>query len=174
LAYKTNIERIVLNSIFRKGKNDNMALFKTFENDYSIELSRIDRRLWSFGGNFEYICKFRFINNLNIEITTTEIDMFGFIDAIYQYLEFNMIDITYSLNNTSLSNFSISFYKDIETNNHNMIISEYNSIIGSMINRLKITFDEDKLSEFLDLIYFTFLIDIDERGEMSSSLMELL
>lgn len=151
-----------------------MAIFNTINKDYIIELTRKDFKLWNTNKSFKYLCKILFKNNLNIpllEITTNEESIFNIIDCLNQFLEFNMGDIVIPINNmsTSLTQFIFKLERDFSGNMKNSIIfavGEYNSYHQQMIDRIKIQFDEESLYNFMDIMYFSFLIDIDSNRDI--------
>ena len=62
------------------------------------------------------------------------------------------------------------FYQILYINNIiNLSIVECNNFYKTNITRVKIDFNDDKLSEFIDLIYFTFLIDIDDGNLLDNN-----
>ena len=144
--------------------NDEMGKLKTINNDYTIIINRQDIKLWYTDTNFKYICKFSFINNLNIEVFSFQVpenDIYIMIDNIYQFLEYKMKNIIFNI-----SNYNIEF---IRNENIFMKIYEYSNIVNNIIPRITIEFDEDNLLEFVNLIYFCFLIDIDSCNMNNNS-----
>lgn len=151
-------------------KKSNLSLFISMDNDYIIEFERKPFILWSTETSFKYLCKFIFKNNLGItlfELITSEHDIFGLIENMYQFVEFGMYDIgfTFNQNNTTLNEFSFGFIRDNNDPNINYFkISEYNPIMETMINRVLIRLDDGYLFDFIYTIYKNFIEDIDECG----------
>lgn len=132
-------------------------------NDYKIILQRKDAKLWYSDNSFKFICKFNFkdiIGNSIFEIILNELDIFCLLDNMYQFLEFNMSDFFTSFNYNG-KNYIFKFEKSFHNkDNYIMTIFENNNIFNYKLDRIRIEFDENKLLEFVDLIYFTFLIDV--------------
>ena len=156
-----NIDNLILKNIynFSNLKEDNtMTRFTTLNNDYIIEMEREDNKVYRFENSFNYLCKFHIKNNLNtliLDILLNEKDIYVLLDSIYSYIEFNMIEIS-----IPVSNYLFNFERI--NNIINLSIVECNNFYKTNITRVKIDFNDDKLSQFIDLLYFTFLIDIDD------------
>lgn len=160
-----------------KVKDNEMASIKTTNKDYTLELIRNKSSIWNTENSFKYLCKISFKNNLNIlvlDLILSEIDVFCLVDSVYSFIEFNMFDISipcYSSKNINLNNYTISL-KRIQNypKDDNIVLSidEYNSIYNYSITRLQTIIDESNLIDILDLIYFIFLIDIDDRYDNMS------
>ena len=148
-----NIDNLILKNIysFSNLREDNsMTRFTTLNNDYIIEMERED--------TFNYLCKFHIKNNLDIlvlDILLNEKDIYVLLDSIYSFIEFNMHEIS-----IPVSNYLFNFERI--NNIINLSIVECNNFYKTNITRVKIDFNDDKLSQFIDLLYFTFLIDIDD------------
>lgn len=148
-------------------KKEDMAKLETLNKDYNIEIERKDFRLWSTNYSYRYLCKFYFKNNFGInilELTTCELDIFSLIDCMSQFYEDNLNDIAIHFNahNLNLEQFIFKFTRN-GNNNINLLISIYNPIYQIIINKLNIEFDEKKFLDFVDIMYFVFLIDIDNE-----------
>ena len=156
-----NIDNLILKNIysFSNLREDNtMTRFTTLNNDYIIEMEREDNKVYRFENSFNYLCKFHIKNNLNtliLDILLNEKDIYVLLDSIYSYIEFNMIEIS-----IPVSNYLFNFERI--NNIINLSIVECNNFYKTNITRVKIDFNDDKLSQFIDLLYFTFLIDIDD------------
>lgn len=156
-----NIDNLILKNIysFSNLREDNtMTRFTTLNNDYIIEMEREDNKVYRFENSFNYLCKFHIKNNLNtliLDILLNEKDIYVLLDSIYSYIEFNMKEIS-----IPVSNYIFNFERI--NNIINLSIVECNNFYKTNITRVKIDFNDDKLSQFIDLLYFTFLIDIDD------------
>lgn len=156
-----NIDNLILKNIysFSNLREDNtMTRFTTLNNDYIIEMEREDNKVYRFENSFNYLCKFHIKNNLNtliLDILLNEKDIYVLLDSIYSYIEFNMKEIS-----IPVSNYLFNFERI--NNIINLSIVECNNFYKTNITRVKIDFNDDKLSQFIDLLYFTFLIDIDD------------
>lgn len=152
-------------------KKEDMAKLETLNKDYIIEIERKDFKLWCTDYSYKYLCKFYFKNNFGIttlELTTCEIDIFVLIDNMCQFYENNLNEITIHFNasNLNLEQFIFRFSRN-ENGNYNLLISIYNPVYQIMINKLNIEFSEKKFLDFVDIIYFVFLIDIEDFDQYS-------
>lgn len=137
---------------------------KSLNNDYNIIFKRQESMLWYTDESLKYLCKIIFKNNLDIEvfnIITSEIDMFILIDNIFQFLDSNLNNTIVPIVSNKLINFNIVLKRNLDK--IYFIIEERNNQINLIFERIKIEFNEDTLLEFANKIYFTFLIDIDNR-----------
>lgn len=156
-----NIDNLILKNIysFSNLREDNtMTRFTTLNNDYIIEMEREDNKVYRFENSFNYLCKFHIKNNLDIlvlDILLNEKDIYVLLDSIYSFIEFNMHEIS-----IPVSNYLFNFERI--NNIINLSIVECNNFYKTNITRVKIDFNDDKLYQFIDLLYFTFLIDIDD------------
>ena len=163
-----NIDNLILKNIysFSNLREDNtMTRFTTLDNDYIIEMEREDNKVYRFENSFNYLCKFHIKNNLDIlvlDILLNEKDIYVLLDSIYSYIEFNMIEIS-----IPVSNYLFNFERI--NNIINLSIVECNNFYKTNITRVKIDFNDDKLSQFIDLLYFTFLIDIDDGNLLDNN-----
>lgn len=167
-----SIENLILLNMIDSGtckRGDNeVAIFRTLNNDYIIELTRNELSRWDTQSGSKYLCRLNFKNNLNIlvlELVTTENNISLFLESIYQYLEFNMNNITIPFNsiNSNFNSYQFNFIKNpLNPDNHILNILQYNPLSNSYIIRISIEFDEYRLSDFLNELYFIYLIDIDE------------
>ena len=156
-----NIDNLILKNIysFSNLREDNtMTRFTTLDNDYIIEMEREENKVYRFEDTFNYLCKFHIKNNLNtliLDILLNEKDIYVLLDSIYSFIEFNMHEIS-----IPVSNYLFNFERI--NNLITLSIIECNNFYKTNITRVKIDFNDDKLSQFIDLLYFTFLIDIDD------------
>lgn len=142
-----------------------MTRFTTLDNDYIIEMEREENKVYRFEDTFNYLCKFHIKNNLNtliLDILLNEKDIYVLLDSIYSYIEFNMKEISIPVSNYL---FNFERYYNLIT----LSIIECNNMYHSAITRIKTDFNDEKLSEFIDLIYFTFLIDIDDGNLLDNN-----
>lgn len=142
-----------------------MTRFTTLNNDYIIEMEREDNKVYRFENSFNYLCKFHIKNNLDIlvlDILLNEKDIYVLLDSIYSYIEFNMHEISIPVSNYL---FNFERYYNLIT----LSIIECNNMYHSAITRIKTDFNDEKLSEFIDLLYFTFLIDIDDGNLLENN-----
>lgn len=163
------LKNMYLANLIDKEDKPDMAIFKTINNDYIIELERKEVSIWNEDNNYKYLCTFIFKNSIGIpilQLTTSEEYIKNLLDVIYNYIEFNMFDIFTEFNGSNLNTnyFSFRFQKDTD-NSDNDILTVYQSNLydhNQLIPRIKIEFNSESLADFLNLIYFIFLIDIDD------------
>lgn len=140
-----------------------------------------------------YKCHIIFYNNLNIELLhliMSESEVFKILYNFNSYWPEGVYSIPLGSgyhSTTSLDNeysFMLDFdYKEYhETQNKisdqrertvvndkfYLFVHEYSSIHSQVINKFKIRFDEYKLIDFTDLLFFVFLIDIIDLPEYKS------
>lgn len=169
---KNNILMNLYNmNILTKGNND-MA---TFNHSFgTINFIREDTKLWYTDNSFKFLCKMIFKNTLGLnqlELILNELDISCILDCIYQFLDYNMKEIIASCKQIDRV-IHFTFY--IEEFKYYLIINEYNIINGISIPRLKISFlDRDDLIKFADIIYFIYLIDIDD-GTIQEDYLKIL
>ena len=150
-------------------KESEMSIFTSPMKDYTIEMERTPVSIWFTENSFKYFCKFTFKNNLGIkvlELTTTEEDITRFLENVYTAIEFGMSSIPehFNPNSSGLQMFSFMIDRDLAfLNSFTLTVLQYNPMNQVLIPRLKIDLPDDNFYEFLNLIYFSFLIDIDER-----------
>lgn len=142
--------------------DDSQSMYLTMENDYKIYLIRSKRR---FSSDYKYLCKLIFISNpMNqtiLELRLSEMNIFNMIDCITFYSEDNINDISISIPNSPDSSYYIHLY-----HNPNVYNNTYFEIVNFINRQIKLKFelDEESLSRFIDLLYFTFLFDIDTNN----------
>lgn len=172
----SNIENNILMNLYNmnilKRGNDDMA---TFNHSFgTINFIREDAKLWYTDSSFKFLCKMTFKNNLGLdqlELILNEIDISCLLDSIYQFLDYRMREIVLAFRQI---NKIIHFTFSIEGHKYYLTINEYNMINRFSIPRLKISFkDRDDLIKFADIIYFIYLIDIDD-GTIQEDYLKLL
>ena len=168
MQHEAKKRKLYTNLIDKEDKPD-MAIFKTINNDYIIELERKEVSVWNEDNNYKYLCTFIFKNSIGIpilQLTTSEEYIKNLLDVVYNYIEFNMNDIFTEFNGSNLNTnyFSFRFQKDIDNFNNNTLTVYQSNLYdhNQLIPRIKIEFDSESLADFLNLIYFIFLIDIDD------------
>lgn len=148
-----------------------MKTFITQDNDYIIELSK---RKSIFSSN-RTICNITFKNNLGniiLSLNLSDIELVNIIDNIYAYAEFGG-NIIYSIRNNNENNICYSigisseYFDDyselgtICTKSNRDIFTVYSYRDDSMIKLLQFNIS-DSLQYFCDLLYETFIEDIDD------------
>lgn len=170
----SNIELLTMMNLYQNGfinnKGENLSMtFETLNRDYTIELTRKNTILWNNENSFRYQCEFIFKNICDIEvlrIIVNEEDIMKLIDSVYSYIEFGMSDVYIFLNSYSINSDDYIFsFKNIE-NKIFFAIEYYNKFYDMKLPKLNIEFNDKKLNEFLEKLYYTFLIDIDTEDSL--------
>ena len=143
-------------------KEKDMANIFSLYNEYKILFCRKSLRFINYENSLlpRYMCKFQFFNRLNIlvlEINTSELDIYKLLDNMSQLSNYqlNQVCIPIETIDNQLQKFQFQFIR-INENKIQFSIIENNSIC-----RLTTFFDNNKYDDFMDVIYFIFLIDID-------------
>lgn len=151
-------------------KEDNThATFISEDNDIIIDMDRSVRKVFfSENNGFDYFCTLTFKNNLGVvlkQIVISELDVSILIDNIYNLLEGRMNEVYVHFNSYDSSCIDIAI--KIETN-ANMVqqsyyqtFTLYNYINQQLIPILNFNII-DNIVEFVELLYSTFLIDLDK------------
>lgn len=174
-----NISTNIMMNMYTQGslvKNDNeIARYLTANNEYVIELSRrpVEKIMWGDNNSYRYICTIAFKDLLGreiLELNMTEVDILIMIDNIEEFLADQMMDEW--LCDKIKSNDIFKLYKlhlNRPYNNHyisnpDYFISIFEFDKHTNIESLKISvyFNDNSLLDFIDIVYFTFLADIDE------------
>lgn len=166
-----SIESNILFNMYYQGsistnKGGNMGTFNSFNKDYIIEFERNSCKLWQ-QNSIGYICKFIFKNNIGVklfEVNTSVNDIFVLIDNMLQYDLNDMSEIVVPIFgiNSNMKMYNFTFLRNLKVyRNTFLTINEYDNVTEQIMTRATIEFDEDSLNEFRDIIYFSFLIDID-------------
>lgn len=149
-------------------KENNMNIFVSNDNDYKIELSRKETKLWKQDSFFNYFCKLCFVNSLGnkvFEITMSEIEASILIDNMEEILN-NLsvgnqlhVPIDYTITNGFI-HYEFVFIK------HEEYIS-IQIIENNTICRIRMNFYYDTFEELIEMMFFTFIIDIyDELNDI--------
>lgn len=143
-------------------KEKDMANIFSLYNEYKLLFIRKSLRFIDYENTSlpRYVCKFQFFNQLNIlvlEINTSELDIYKLLDNMSQISnhQLNQVCIPIETIDNQLQKFQFQFTR-INENRIQFSIIENNSIC-----RLTTFFDNNKYDDFMDIIYFIFLIDID-------------
>lgn len=169
MSYISNISFGILYDMVSSGyisDKENKMEIVTVNKDYRIEINRVDYNSL-FNSNINYICSINFFDNITniniINLEFSELEAFKLIDNLFSYIEFNSKDliIPISLYNNQYSNILIYLNRI----NDKILFSIFNN--NQCI--LRVEFDDESFSRFIDLLYFDFLIDIidDPIGEFS-------
>lgn len=168
-----------------KKEENNMAELKSLYNEYTIHFERKGNR-WSIGGtarggNYSnFNCIIRLSNNLGIsilEINTTEINIFILVDNLYTLISTDTlkeINIPIQSIDKKFNQYTFYFIKNNENHLIEFYIYEINCIYHQKILRLKLLFDDKILDNFLNILYFIFLIDLDEESYFEENINPIL
>lgn len=144
-------------------------------NDVFVEMTRQDSILWRTDSSSKYLCKMRFLNLLHLpiaEFTCSEITIFNILDSFEQFFSFGMDSISIPLDNISLNgSYDMLCLERINpttpTESDLILFSlrSYSPITEQIITRISIPVNEEFfINHFMYLMYFSYLIDID-NGE---------
>lgn len=161
--------------ITNKGE-DTMNIIRTCKNDYNIKLERnkITHKSWITNNGSNYICSFTIYDNISnrelISFIVNEVDILVLLDNLNEFMSSNLIFNEYLITGKSKYNLNIDYTLTMiqEYNNYYisnpdcyLLVNEIDKIANTNTNRLKIYFDEDTISILANLIFSTFLLDID-------------
>lgn len=156
------ISMLLLSNMMDNGtirKDDyQMNTFITMNKDYTIDLVRSEISLWQNNSSYLYMCKLIFKNDINqlmLEISTTENIIHELLQSIYYQLEFNSQESIFTIGNITLT-----LKRDIEKDLYSLYIGQYSPSYQTIVNRIKIDYSYDSLIEFLNMLYYTFLFDL--------------
>lgn len=170
----SNANNIILNNLQSMGViSEESYEFISLFNDYKIYFDRKPRQtMFNSNEEYSYICTITIKNNLGITlytINTNENRIMYFLDCLYNYIEFNMVDVITPLmcyNNDSVVTFGFrrndrdEYYNEELNNDQSFYIYEKNILSGKLNERFRIQFNDEKLSEFANCIYMKFVSDL--------------
>ena len=141
-------------------RKEEVARFKSKNKDYLIELTREPAQLWYTDTSFKFLCKLSFKNNLGIEVLKlvfNENDIYILIDNLNSFYNLKIDEITIPALISNGNSYTFIFNK-VNDNNNSCIMR---IIENDCINRVTIEFDINSFLDFVDLMFFTFIVDID-------------
>lgn len=176
-----NLTNQIINNMYNNGniKDENMATFTTYDNQYRFELSRENAQLWYTDTSYKFKCKIKIYdnltNNLLRTITCSEEDIKNILDCYTQMNDYCTQNIYVPPFNPHNSNGNFYFI-EMELYRVNMMedimedissrwfnINEYNPLNNTTVRVISIKMDVDELEELIDIMYFIFLIDIESN-----------
>ena len=185
-----NTENLILSNMYiqgylRKGC-ENMATMISTKKDYMIEMCVSN---YTFIDNMKsnyYICIFRFKDSLGnplFELHLNEVQVLIMLDNINEYFSCErLFDLRLVSDIKSLTpgiTNSINIFHNYDTYNketedfmHILEIQEYNSYNETYFNRLRIEMSSEDMEALSNVIYFVFLLDVDENVEFSDTFRE--
>jgi len=183
-----DIMNAILKNMINQGsvlKGDSMASIISTRKDYVIELERKDISNYNLisgtSGNL-YICILRFKDNMGrviLELHLNEIQALRMIDGINEYFSnsYSLTDMVLlsdilTIESGITDSICITYAGFDERINefiYVLEVKEYNKNNEMVINRLRIEMDQDKLEALCNVMYFIYLIDIDETIDFSDN-----
>ena len=174
-----------LQNMYRLGliKNEgdtNMSTYTTYDKQYKIELKRENIQLWFTDNNYKFKCNIDIYDNITnrllVHLNCNENDIMNLLDCYTQMNDFGIYEIVcpplspYNANGNyyfiELDMFRINPISNVlmDISNRWIVIKEYNPLLEQVVDILEIQMDNSELEEFMDLLYFVFLIDQDNYG----------
>lgn len=151
-----------------------MSRFVTKNKDYIITMSRenVLKTGWAGVRSFKYLCNFAISDGIRdlYNFTMSEVDILIMLDNLNEMLESGLFSTILGTNiKTADPNIKVGLFITKVYNNaymsdptfHLEIFDCYENTKTS-IKRLSIAFDEDSIDNFVELVYFTFLVDTEE------------
>lgn len=169
-------------------KGESMATVISTKKDYVIELERKDISNFNMiaytNSGCYYICILRFkdkMGQLLLELHLNELQVLRMIDNINEYFSagWQLFDLCLLSDIMSLQpgvTDSINIFHNYDTfiesesdYMHILEVKEYNKYTESMVNRLRIEMSQEDMEALCNVLYFIFLIDIDETVEFTDA-----
>jgi len=175
------IESAIVNNMFRMGvvNKEDMAVFHTYDNQYRFELSREPTQLWqtNFSSKFKCIIDIydNITNNLLVRLNCNENNIIELIDCYDQAGQFGLSNINapaltpYNANGNcyiiELIMYKVDNFRDVmeDLSSRWINIKEYNPIQRTTVDILSIQMDVSEIEDLMDLMYFIFLVDQEEK-----------
>jgi hypothetical protein len=158
-------------------KDNDMAKFITWNNQYRFELKREQSQLWITDNSYKYKCYIDIYNNITdsliVRLNCSENDIMNMLDCYTQMSEYCLQDIVcpnlapYTAN----GNFYIITMELFRINDNVMMdvssrwfnVKEYNPLKEELVDIISIEMNCDELEDLINLIFFIFLVDNDEK-----------
>lgn len=171
----------VMYNLFKMGyiEGEDMAVFNTMDGQYRFELKREQAQLWITDTSYKYKCNIDIYNNITntkiVHLNCNEIDIMNILDCYTQMHEYNMKDIICPnlAPYTSNGNFYIIGMELFRIDDvHNILydvssrwfnVKEYNPLMEQLVDIISIELSIDELEDLMNLLFFTFLIDQEEK-----------
>ena len=171
----------VMYNLFKMGyiEGEDMSAFYTYDKQYRFELNRERAQLWFTDKSYKFKCNIDIYNNITntkiVHLNCNENDIMNILDCYTQMNEYGMQDIIcpnlapYSSN----GNFYIIGMELYRIDNvHNIMydvsarwfnVKEYNPMLEQLVDIVSIQLSFDELEDLMNLIFFVFLIDQEEK-----------
>jgi hypothetical protein len=176
--YKDNITtqlliNLQMNNLLRRDMENDMMKVYSLGKEYRMEMYRKTNTLFSNSRSNSFTCYIDIYNIFNKKVFTildNEINISKIIDTLYFFIN-NYIenqDMILGINGYENDILSVDRLKylvyctKIGTDRYRLVINEQNNILNTIIPRVTLLFDDEGLSNFIDSMYFMFLIDIDD------------
>lgn len=175
----SSVENNILQNMYYNNSIDtsksSRISFITMDKDYRIDLYRESFiNLYSPNKSCNYKCHIVFYDNYMgnelLHLILSEVDIFYLLFNFHNFYYDGAYDIPFGSGYHSTGNitneYSILMSRQFQANPVDedeisyMYIDEYNTIMQTNIHKLKIKFSEDSIIDFLDKLFFQFLIDI--------------
>lgn len=161
-------------------EDNNMAKLIVSDNQIRFEFRRENVQLWVTDTSYKYKCFIdiydNLTNNLILSLNCNETDIMNILDCYTQMNEYCMFDIicprlnpfnsTGCFYTIGLELVKIDYSKPdslLDGCNRWFNVQEYNPLLNTCISRLSIKMTIDELEEFMNLIFFIFLIDQEDK-----------
>lgn len=176
--YRDNITtqlliNLQMNNLLRRDMENDMMKVYSLGKEYRMELHRKTNTLFSNSRSNNFTCYIDIYNIFNKKVFTildNEINMSRTIDTLYFFVN-NYIenqDMILGINGYESDILSVDglnylvYCTKIGIDRYRLVINEQNNALGTIIPRVTLIFDDEGLSNFIDSMYFMFLIDIDD------------
>lgn len=167
-------DRISLQLIGILSNNKRDDVMFQINNEIYVEMERKDVSIWATESSYRYICIMRFKNFMGTilaEVRCSEEKIYEMLDAFEQFFSFGMDAIPIPLETTNKNdNYQMirleRIYDDTPSEADPILFSicSYSRETEQIITKFCVMMKEDDfLSNFCYLIYFSFLIDIDQE-----------
>lgn len=154
--------------IKRNIAGEDMGVIKTEQDNFYLYFERNKYENIFNNASFNYICNINIKDILNtniISLSMNEYVMMSVYDSIKTFLDFNMPEIIIPINTFNMQgqSYQIHLYKEMTNPMINYFtIDEYSYMHQSMVQRCKIKLSDEEFYNILDIMYFIFLVDIED------------
>lgn len=149
-------------NLLKSDVNDSQSEYITPQEDYKFYFIRSSPKISN--SNFQYLCKWIIttypIQHTLLELLFHENDIYYLIDNITQFIEYNFETLYITIPTCNQYYFYLCRNPKVY-NNIFFEIYHYQSNLNQSTPKLRIEFDEESITRLIDLLYFTFLFDID-------------
>ena len=171
----------VLENLYRCGliEREDMAKYETFDGQYKFEFKRESTQLWCTDTSNKFKCNIDIYNqitgNLLVHLNCSENDIMNILDCYTELGNYGQPGIlcpplTPYNSNGNFYIIGLDFFRTDPVMNILMDISsrwwlvkEYNPLNKELIDIVTIEMGMDELEEIMNIMYFTFLIDQEDK-----------